>query len=438
MPGMNPPPYVSDEPEPGRLLEEVSMKRVLMIAYHFPPMHGSSGVHRTLKFSQYLPGHGWYPLILTVHPSAYERCDSGQMDDVTCHTVVKRTRALDAARHLAIGGKHPAFFALPDRWVSWYVTALPAGLALIRKYRPQLLWTTYPIATAHLIGLTLHRLTGIPWIADFRDAMTDRLYPSEPARRRVFGWLERHTVHSCTRCVFTAPGALRMYSERYPTVSAAKWTVIENAYDEEDFAVVADGAVPGKARGSAPVVLLHSGTLYPSERDPRAFFSALMELKKTGVMTPRTLQVVFRATGYDKYYQKLISAYGLQDMVCLEPLLPYRSAVQELFSADGLLLFQASRCNHQIPAKLYEYLRVQRPILALTDPVGDTAAALRRAGVTTIVPPHSQEAIQRELPRFVQRVQCGAAPVATREACTAHARRARAAELAALLDAAVA
>ena len=55
--------------------------------------------------------------------------------------------------------------ALPDRWTSWFWGAVPAGLSLIRRYKPRVLWSTFPIATSHLIALTLHRLTGIAWVA---------------------------------------------------------------------------------------------------------------------------------------------------------------------------------------------------------------------------------------------------------------------------------
>jgi hypothetical protein len=64
-------------------------------------------------------------------------------------------------------------------------------------------------------------------------------------------------------------------------------------------------------------------------------------------------------------------------VVLLAPALPYREALRETMDVDGLLVFQAANCNHQIPTKIYEYFRTRRPILALTDPSGDTAAALR-------------------------------------------------------------
>ena len=76
------------------------MKRILMIAYHFPPLAGSSGIQRTLRFVQHLPSLGWQPLVLSADPRAYEKTSDDLMADVPPSTVVRRAFALDTARHL--------------------------------------------------------------------------------------------------------------------------------------------------------------------------------------------------------------------------------------------------------------------------------------------------------------------------------------------------
>lgn len=418
-------------------MDAVMVKRVLMIAYHYPPVLGSSGVQRALKFSRYLPEYGWQPIVLTVHPRAYAQTTDGQMDEIADGAIVKRAFALDTSRHLSFRGAYPRLFALPDRWASWWLGAVPAGLRLIRRYRPQVLWSTYPIATAHMIGLTLSRASGVPWIADFRDSMTEEHYPEHSGTRRVYRWIERNTVHRCHHAVFTTPGAIKMYAQRYPDIPGSRWVKIENAFDEDNFRE-AERTLARKRAATSPLVLLHSGLLYPSERDPAAFFAALEDLCAAGSISNGEVKIVLRASGYDDYYSRLIEQYNLGRIVELLPAVSYREALTEMLSVDGLLIFQAANCNHQIPAKIYEYLRARRPILALTDPAGDTAGVLRAAGVDTIVPIDAKEQIAAGLQEFLARIREGRAPIATETEIARHTRRARTQELAGLLDSAAA
>ena len=139
-----------------------------MIAFHYPPLRGSSGIQRTLAFSRDLRDHGWEPIVLTAHPRAYENTGDDQLADIPEGVPVYRPFALDAARHLALRGAYPKLLALPDRWSSWSLGAIPCGLGILRRHRPDLIWSTYPIATAHVIGRWLHTLSGTPWVADFR------------------------------------------------------------------------------------------------------------------------------------------------------------------------------------------------------------------------------------------------------------------------------
>ena len=406
------------------------VNRVLMVAFHYPPQRGSSGIQRTLSFSRQLPQHGWDPIILTASRCAYPDISREQINDPEN---VHRSLALDAARHLALRGRYPAWLARPDRWASWWFSAVPRGLALIRRYRPCAIWSTYPIATAHIIALTLHRLTGLPWIADQRDPLTDTDYPPDPRTRAIHLWLERRTVRHAAALVCTTPGAVRDWKARYADPSPRHLPLIENGYDEQSFAAASPyppaGRVPGR-----PFQLLHSGLVYPSERDPTHLFAALSALRQEGSIGADNFRLVLRASGHEQFLARLIGQYAIADIVELGPPLAYREALAEMLSADGLLLLQGANCNAQIPAKLYEYLRAGRPILALTDPAGDTAGALRRAGVNTIGRLDCGEDAQRTISDFLRLCAGGQAPLANPAHVLAQERSARSSQLAVLLD----
>ncbi len=405
---------------------------VLMVAYHFPPQTGSSGLLRTLKFSRYLPDLGWQPVVVTAHPRAYESIDPRAAESLPDDLPVIRAFALDTKKHLSFRGAYPDLLALPDRWAAWVLGGVPAGLLAIRKHRAEILFTTFPICTAVLIGLILHRLTGKPWVVDLRDSMTEDGYPRDPRMRRLWRWIERHAVRHAARVIFTTPSTRRMYLERYPDLPAGKCLVISNGYDEEDFAALS-------LRQNAPVAekplrLLHTGTLYPEERDPRPFFRAVSRLKSEGRIGKDILQIAFRAPGSENLYRSMLDEMDIADIVQLQPHIPYRQSLQECADADALLLFQAANCDHQIPAKAYEYLRVQRPVFALTTQTGDTAALLKEIGGATICDLASEDDVYHELPLFLQALRAGRHPVADRTRLSRYARHNQARDLAACLS----
>ncbi len=407
------------------------MKRVLMIAYHFPPFAGSSGVQRCLRFAQHLPTFGWEPLVLTAHPRAYEQVADDLQAQVPSGLVVRRAQAFDAARHFALGGRYPRALACPDRWSIWRFDGVRTGMAMIKHWRPAALWSTYPIATAHVIGAELARRSGLPWIADCRDPMAQDGYPEDPRIRQAFLAIERRIAASAAAFTFTSPTAARTYAARYPD-AASRMSVIENGYDESTFLDV-DG-VSRTPLNEGAFTLLHSGIVYPSERDPTHLFQALGQLKQTHPALIRRLRLRFRAAVHDELLRQLAAEHDVADQVEILPPLAYRSAIREMVRADALLLLQAANCNEQIPAKLYEYLRCKRPIVGLTDLAGDTAAVLRNAGLKLIAPLDDAQSIAAAIAQVVAEPDSVNVPSET--AVRAASRQARTAALAALLDAA--
>src|SRR5689334_12215337 len=195
------------------------------------------------------------------------------------------------------------------------------------------------------------------------DPITGEEFPEDPATRRVNGWIERPVLKYCSRAVFTTPGARNLYASRFTAVPEARWAVIPNGYDEEDFASAEAGLSHPRTEG--PVVLVHSGLLYPYVRDPKSFFAAVSELRRSGRIAPSTLRIILRASGFEDLYRPQLLDLGINDIVFLEPTISHRESLIEMLNADGLLIFQAANCNLQIPAKLYECLRARRPIFAL-------------------------------------------------------------------------
>ncbi len=408
------------------------MKKLLMVAYHFPPLAGSSGVQRTLRFAQHLPEFGWHAMVLTASTRAYERCSPDLDREVPASCVVRRAFAMDTARQLSVGGRYIAAMARPDRWVSWKFGAIREGLRMIEEFKPDLIWSTYPIATAHLIGAELARRSGLPWVADFRDPMAQQGYPSDPKTWLQFSAIEQSAMQQARLNVFASPGAARLYRERYPA-AAARITSIENGYDESSFAAA---KLPANSRlNKGAFTLLHSGIVYPNERDPGALFIALGRLKRAGHLKQGQFKLRFRAAVHEQLLRDLAISNNVQDLIEILPPTAYGQALQEMLQADALLLMQGAGCNQQTPAKVYEYMRCAKPILGLTDREGDTGALLDNIGIHSIARLDSPEEIERLLPDFIDQVCAATAELPDHGIVQSASRRSRTEALALQLNA---
>lgn len=407
------------------------VRRVLLIAYHFPPLQGSSGIQRTLRFAQYLPKLGWQPIVLTASSVSYQLTGSTQLPKEFGNISVYRSFALDTAKHLSVLKRYPGILAVPDRWISWWLGAVPQGLYLIKRFKPDVIWSTFPIATAHLIGYTLSRISGIPWAADFRDPMVQPDYPTDPLIYRSYQWIEEKTIRNCTKAIFTTFNTRKDYISRFPTESESRFKVIENGYDEQLFSEV---AVEHQVKQNKQLTLVHSGIVYSSERDPTYFFEALSDLLKEKRISSDNLKIILRATYNDNFLQQLINRFNIGSIVTLAPPVSYKEAIAEMLSADGLIILQASNCNNQIPAKLYEYLRAQKPILALTDPEGDTGLKLISLGFDTISRLDAKLAIKELIVKFLGSIRNKVAQSLPLNQLKLNSRESRTAELAEILN----
>lgn len=414
-------------------------RRLLMIAFHYPPYSGSSGSRRTIAFSRYLPRFGWDPIVLTVDPRAHERTSDRELAHVPAEARVIRAFALDAARHFSIAGRYPARLAVPDRWRSWQWFGARAALGAIREFAPAAIWSTYPIASAHAIGAQVARRSGLPWVADMRDPMveldpyTGIAYPTDPAVRRARLAIERQVMDRAARVVFCTRGSQRISAERYGVDVARGFRVIANGYDEEVFAE-AEAQLPPPAASRSGFRLVHSGTVYPGDdRGPGPMFSALARLRDAGAL-PAGFRLVLRATGYDTQIGALARSCRVDDLVEIAASLSYGEALQEMLRADGLLLLQGAASNPAIPAKLYEYLRAQRPILALVHPDGDSAALLGELQAATLARLDDAASIAAVLPQFLAQCAAEHAPIVSRAVAARYSRESQSGDLARLLD----
>lgn len=415
---------------------QLLLRRVLMVAFHFPPQKGSSGLLRTLKFVQYLPRYGWQPGVLSAEPIAYPDTSPEHLGEIPPEVPVHRAWAFDVARHLAFRGRYLAFTALPDRWASWIPFGILAGLRFIRRWKTTIVFSTYPIASALIIGYTLHRVTGLPWVASLRDPLVGPGSSGKGYKKPIHQWIENRLARQAERVVFVTEEARSAFLQRQGEALSWKTAVIENGYDEADFRglpLPMDGASMEAGAGT-DLVLLHSGLIDVETRNPAPFITTLTRLAPDGQFMGRRLRLVLRASNLTASSMRSLSA--LAGALCLEwaPPVAYRDALAEMSSVHGLLVFQGPQHDSQIPAKIYEYCRAGRPILALVGMHGCTAAFLRRLGSPYVNPIDDESAMEPGVRAFLTDLVTGKANGIDGHIARQHSRENRTRELARLFD----
>ena len=372
------------------------MKRVLLVAFHYPPEGGSSGVLRTLKFSKYLSAYGWEPQVLTMRESVYTAQDPGLLGQIPAGVKVHRTGGFDSAKRFSIRGRYLAALTVPDRYVSWYPFAVRAGGEIIRREGIAAIYSTSPVPTAHLIAATLRAGSKLPWIADFRDPWVEEGIHPRPGslRYHVEKRMEASVLRQADRVTVTTPELGEELRSRYPGLTEERVRVIYNGFDEEDFE---DLPPPDR---SEQMEIVHAGLLTREFRDPFPLLAELATLLAEGAIPRTAVRIVFLGSGgwaSSADFRSRVDALGLGDVVRVEERIPHRDSLRRQARAAALLLLQASDdTRHLIPAKAFEYLRLGRPIIALTLP-GATARVLRSATHCHVLEPGDARGLREGL-----------------------------------------
>lgn len=374
-----------------------SLKHALFVAFHYPPEASSSGVLRTLKYSRYLQEFGWRVTVVTPQKDAFETTDPALESQMPPSVRVVRTPFLNTKRHLACRGTYPSLLALPDRWIGWWPWAVAAGKRVLQEDPFDILYSTSPHATAHLIAWRLANISGKPWVADFRDPWFEDTPESGDTTGPIYRYLNRslegRVIRRCSRVVASTTHLRDLLSRRY-VEEAGKITAIFNGYDEADFAALATRGAGGNER----MTIVHAGNINANFRDPRPLFRALRRAADAGELDLRRVCLRFiggGAFGDSGAVRQSLAGLGLTECVEFLPRVPYEQSLAELAQADVLLLLQASEdTGGLVPAKLYEYLRAQKPVLALVLP-GATTDVLDTTGGGWAVAPHDESGLAK-------------------------------------------
>lgn len=376
------------------------MNNLLVLAFHYPPDNTSTGVLRTYKFTEYLLQYGWRCHVVTVPEHLYTSRNPPGADVIPADITVERVWAWDVKQAFGIGGIYPGWLGFPDRYWPWYFAACRAGMRAIRKGAMRAIYSTYPVPTAHLVGLSLKRQSGLPWIADFRDPWATE--GGTGWRARWEARLEKRVVHAADRVICNTPAMRRDFLRRYPQVAQEKFVTITNGYDEKDMAAI----VPERA---SKFHILYPGTLDGENRNPRGLLAGVRRALDQGWLSADDLQLTFLgcgAYGESERFRDEVRRLGLERVVAtVRERIAYKKALARIAGADVVVVLSEhiggdaevqSWTAMQVPAKLYEYLRMGRPILALVSE-GSVQELLQATGGGVPIAPANTDAVAEAL-----------------------------------------
>ncbi|MHC4697671.1 MAG: glycosyltransferase family 4 protein [Planctomycetota bacterium] len=387
--------------------QSVSTRRPhwLCIAYAFPPIN-RSGTHRTLAFVRHLDRLGWDATVLTVEPKD-EPVDNSLMQQVPESAGILRAPWIDliergkklcrmnparvdtdrpaSSRRSPIENpRRPAstdngavrsppwltkefvsrLLITPDSRTGWIWPAVKMGMRHIRRRRPDVVYSTSPYMSAHLIALILSRRTGMPWVADFRDPWRDNPFcePGFAVLERWDAWLEKMVLRRATHVVCSTPTMAARLCERLPLI-ADKCSTILNGFDPG----LLDTVEPVRNTPSDTFLITHAGQFY-GPRSPNTLFSALRRaLDQSPELAGRMQIALIGQREYDgRDLHQLAVEAGVGDDVKVLGQKSHAETIAYLAGSDALMLVGSSGVGSdlQVPNKLFEYLAIRKPIIA--------------------------------------------------------------------------
>ncbi len=396
-------------------------KKVLIITYYWPPS-GGSAVFRWLKFSKYLPEFGWQPIIYTpLNPEApFE--DPELLNDIPCEAEIVKTKIWEPYNFYKIFTGHkkkdkiqvgflsdkkkPGLmskigvfirgnFFIPDARRFWIQPSVKFLEKYIKEKPVDVIVTTGPPHSLHLIAMKLKEKTAVPWLADFRDPWTNiDFYKDLMLTRRSdkkHRYLEQKVAQNANALVTIA----RNMTDEFKQIGANNAFTIPNGFDDTD-------KPDTPYSKSEKFVITHTGTIAKS-RNPEIFWKSVSDLihENKTFSEKLTIKLIGKldASVYDH-----IEKYKLQDKTEIIGFMAHDEIIKEQMNSSVLLLLINNTPNAKgiLTGKFFEYLCAERPVLAIGPKDGEVAEILNDTGTGKICDYEDVKCLKLVLLNFFQ------------------------------------
>jgi glycosyltransferase involved in cell wall biosynthesis len=282
-----------------------------------------------------------------------------------------------------------------DTDIGWLLPAIRQGMTVIGQHNPDIIFSSAPPFTCHLIACWLARRHHIPWVADFRDPWArspwKRADLTDSWKLRLREYLERRVIERADAVILNTPMLRDEFAAYYGPQLARKFHTVTNGFDAEHLTPYLDRA----PRRSSRLVLTHAGSLY-RQRDPRPLVQAVASAIAKGRIAADGIELHFVGTTSPEFQlAQTVKELKLGSAVRLTPPVPHERCLQYLVESDVLMVIQPGTAL-QVPVKLYECLPFRKPILALA-PAGALSTIVEGSGLGLVVSPNDTAAIEDAL-----------------------------------------
>jgi len=415
------------------MLEE-TMKNVLVISSRFPPCGGTE-VMRTLKFVKYLPSFNWCPIVLTMRKFDHDILDYALLKEIPEGVKVFRTRALNipplrssieyrlrsnterrledketgsvrssGLSHLIskaisspLSSKAKALIFdsifIPDRYSTWIPNAVRTGVAISRKQKINLIYATGPFISraTYIVGCILSKVLNVPLIVDFRDLWIG--HPGLASRYKykhlklIDSRIENFVISTSDKAITVTQLFTEIMRDRYPGEDRNKFVTITNGFDADDFK-----DVKGIYTRSNKFTISYVGSAMGIQT-LRYFIDAIEELisEKDDLAQHLHLSFVGRINQEDG---NRLQGEKLRKFVSYTTYRPHEEAIRAMAKSDVLLLIIYGG-RFVLTSKIFEYIAVKRPILAIVPTDGEAARLITENNFGLVAPQYDIQEIKR-------------------------------------------
>lgn len=394
------------------------MKKVLIVAYGFPPV-GGAGVQRPVKFVKYLRNFGWEPAVLTVENPSVPLIDETLAKDIPEGVKIHLARTMEpsyklkqaAAKTTSNAGfsikglvkKAVAMLLIPDIQVLWWPGLFARLKSVVKAEQPACIFVTAPPFSSFIPVVVVGKLLDVPVILDYRDEWSFSRDNWEnavktPLARMVDSWMERHVVKHAQAITVASPYYKASLEQMFP-FAAGKIHTITNGYDPDDFAGIDFSA--NRSRNDATITIVYTGTVWRATSFAPFLEGVRMLAAKDQDITARIkLRIIGRIVAEET---EIIEE--LKKLVRVETTnyLPHEEIFPEIVAADLLLLTLTDLpgAGKIIPGKTFEYLAAPIPVLALI-PEGVTAEIVGHEKNVHVIQPGDAQKIAEILCQLVK------------------------------------